>query len=272
MRPVSTAAIFLMTLMLACSASAQEQRTAIGGILRDCPGCPEMIVIPPGRFLMGAPADDPEVFDGERPQREISIKSFALGKYEVTFDEWDACVADRGCTESLDDLGLGRARRPVTGASWNHAMAFAAWLTKKSGKEYRLPSEAEWEYAARAGTVTRYSWGNDARRGLAHCKECLAQPPDRPAPVGSYPPNAFGLHDMHGNVWEWVADCWNPTHEGAPPDGAPRLTGQCTLRVLRGGSWGLDFAQVRSSVRGKLPPTWRGGTGEFGFRVARSIE
>lgn len=268
----SASAMFMATLVFASPAAAQEQGPATGSTLRDCANCPEMVVVPPGRFTMGAAPDDPDAFEGERPQREISIKAFALGKFEVTFDEWDSCHADGGCAEDLDDLGLGRGRRPVTGASWNHAMAYVAWLSKKSGKAYRLPSEAEWEYAARAGTATRFSWGNDFRRSLAHCSDCLAQPPNRPAPVGTYPPNAFGLHDMHGNVWEWASDCWNPTHEGAPPDGAPRMTGQCTLRVVRGGSWGLDSVRLRSSVRARLPPNWRGGTGEFGFRVARSAD
>ena len=187
----------------ASSAAAAEPLQA-GQNFRDCnDGCPDMVVVPAGSFMMGS-----DEF-GRAPQHRVTIrKPFGVGKFEVTFAEWEACVAGRGCSYNPDDNRWGRGKHPVTSVSWDDAKQYVAWLSRKTGKTYRLLTEAEWEYAARAGSTTLYSWGDDIGRGNAHCSGC-GSPFDenRPAPVGSFKPNAFGLYDMHGNVWEWVEDC-----------------------------------------------------------------
>jgi WD40 repeat protein len=198
---------------------------------RDLPDAPEMVVIPPGRFLLGSPEDEEGRDDDEGPQHEVTIGyAFAVGKFPVTFDEWDACVADGGCNGYRpDDQGWGRGNRPVINVSWNDAQAYVAWLSQKTGHAYRLLSEAEWEYAARAGTTTRFSFGNTITAAQAshnHDDKCTCEAcvevllPEKTAPVGSFPPNAFGLHDMHGSVWEWVEDPWHAHYAGAPADGS----------------------------------------------------
>ena len=178
--------------------------------MRDCPECPEMVEIPAGSFVMGsAPTGGLYHSWDEVPQRTVRMQGFALGKYEVTFDEWDACAAAGGCAHRPGDRGWGRGLRPVVYVSWEDAKQYVAWLSQRTGRRYRLPSEAEWEYAARAGTTTHFWWGNAADRNRANCAGCGSQWDDRQtAPVGSFPPNAFGVHDMHGNVKEWVEDCW----------------------------------------------------------------
>ena len=153
---------------------------------------------------------------------------------------------------------------------WDDAQLYVQWLSEQTGHAYRLPTEAEWEYAARAGTTTAYSWGNDIGRNLANCDGCGSQwDEDRTAPVGSFPANAFGLHDMHGNVWEWVLDCWNDTYSGAPTDGSAWLSGNCGRRVLRGGSWVSYPRNLRSAYRDWYPPGIRNYI--IGFRVARTL-
>jgi len=264
--------IAAILLAVAAGAAAQESRPAPGAAFRDCAECPELLAIPAGTFRMGAPSGDRQGEDWERPPRDVSVRAFALGKYEVTFSEYDACVADGGCPERPGDLGWGRGRRPVVGVNWDEAKAYAGWLSKKTGKAYRLASEAEWEYAARAGATTRFSWGDEAGRGRATCQDCQAPVPDRTSTVGSHAPNAFGLHDMHGNVWEWTEDCWNQTHAGAPIDATPRLSGNCRWRVIRGGSW-RDFApSLRASTRTWLAREFGDGIGYIGFRVARDLD
>jgi formylglycine-generating enzyme required for sulfatase activity len=253
-------------------ADAQEPRPSPGAAFRDCGECPEMIVIPAGRFIMGSPRTDRDANAWEQPQRDVTVAAFVLGKFEVTFAEYDACVADGGCTDAGDDRNWGRGRQPVIGISWNAARAYAAWLSTKTGKRYRLASEAEWEYAARAGAATRFAWGDERGTGRANCSDCEAAPRWRSAPAGSYAANAFGLHDMHGNVWEWVADCANQTHAGAPADSAPRLSGNCAFRVLRGGSWNEDARSSRAAARSWLPSDFRGGVGYIGFRIARDLD
>ncbi len=252
--------------------AAQELRRAPGTAFRDCAVCPEMVIVPAGRFAMGQSHGDSSAEAWERPARPVAIGAFALGKYEVTFEEWDACVAEGGCSERLDDKGWGRGRRPAIGPSWNDAKGFAAWLSRKTRKAYRLPSEAEWEYAARAGAATRFPWGEEAGRGHANCHDCITPRIERTAPVGSYSANAFGLHDMIGNTWEWTEDCWHDSHAGAPGDGRPRLDGQCLGRVVRGGSWVEQARSIRVSARTLLPAGFRGGPGYIGFRVARADE
>ena len=252
-----------------------------GDVFRDCPDCPEMAVIPAGRFMMGSPASEEERDKDEGPQHPVTIAHpFAVGKYAVTFAEWDACVAGGGCNGYLpEDQGWGRDRRPVIGVSWDDAQAYIQWVNRKvrplltvsagSDGPYRLLSEAEWEYAARAGTTTARSWGDGIGRNNASCDGCGSQwDNQRTAPVGSFAPNRFGLHDMLGNVWQWTADCYHDSYNGAPSDGRAWTTGDFNHRVLRGGSWVFNPNYVRSASRG--------GSGHddrhdyIGFRVART--
>ena len=226
---------------------------------------------------MGSPSNEPQRRDSEGAQRQVSVPAFALGKYEVTFAEWDSCVADSGCTHRDRDKGWGRAERPVIGVSWNHAQEYVQWLSLRTGETYRLPSEAEWEYAARAGTTTRFNTGNCITtsqanfKGKSPAQDCpRGEFRERTEPVGSFAPNAFGLHDMHGNVFEWVQDCWNANYNGAPSDGSAWMQGDCRRAVLRGGSWFIGGGGLRSAAR--IGPAHRGvGDDISGFRVARSL-
>ena len=234
-----------------------------GETFKDCPECPEMVVVPAGRFRMGDLSGGG--YDDEKPVHAVSIGyKFAVGKYEVTFAQWDACVADGGCGgHRPDNAGWGRGRRPVIDVSWDDAKAYVRWLSGKSGQAYRLLSEAEWEYAARAGTTTAYNTGSSISKDRARYRS------GRTARVGSYAPNAFGLHDVHGNVWEGVEDCWNSRYSGAPVDGSAWLRGDCGLPVVRGGSWGDYPGSIRSAYRGRNATDYRSGS--FGFRVARTL-
>ena len=211
----------------------------------------EMVVIPGGRFRMGCQSDDGDCYEDEKPVREVRIASFALSKHEVTFAQWDACVSGGGCGGYRpDDEGRGRADRPVVNVSWKDAQAYVSWLSRQTGEDYRLPTEAEWEYAARAGTTTKYSWGDEIGQNRANCRGCGSRwDNSETAPVGSFPANAWGLHDMHGNVWEWVQDCWNGSYAGAPVDGSAWLSGDCSERVLRGGSWINYPGYLRAAYR-----------------------
>ncbi|MDE0331906.1 MAG: SUMF1/EgtB/PvdO family nonheme iron enzyme [Nitrospinae bacterium] len=234
---------------------------------RDCPECPEMVPVPAGSFMMGSN----ENID-EKPRHRVTIsKPFAVARHEVTFAEWDACVAAGGCGgHRPGDEGWGRGRRPVINVSWRDAKAYASWLSRKTGKRYRLLSESEWEYAARAGTTTRYSWGDGIGQNRANCDGCGSDWDNRQtAPIGSFKANPFGLHDVHGNVWEWVADCWNDNYAGAPTDASAWMSGDCNSRVLRGGSWSFGPWVLRSATRLRL----RTGLRNFksGFRVARTL-
>ena len=240
--------------------------------IRDCDVCPEMVLVPSGEFTMGSPSSEKYRQDAEGPQRRVTIGSaFAVGKYEVTFAEWDACASSGGCGGYRpSDSGRGRGKRPVINVSWEDAQDYVDWLSRKTGKEYRLLSEAEWEYAARAGTRTRYSWGNGIGRNRANCYGCGSRwDDDKTAPVGSFGANGFGLHDMHGNVWEWVADCWNVGYAGAPSDGSAWESGNCGERVLRGGSWNFAPRSLRSASRFWNDIGFRNYN--HGFRVARTL-
>jgi formylglycine-generating enzyme required for sulfatase activity len=189
--------------------------------------------------------------EAEGPQREVTIaKPFALGKTEVTFAEWDACVAAGACPNAPDST-WGRGDRPVINVSWNDAKQYVAWLSLS--KKYRLLSEVEWEYAARASTTTTYSWGDDIGKGNANCRGCGSEWDSRQtAPVGSFKPNAFGLYDMHGNVFEWVEDPWHGSDEGAPTDGSPWVEGgTISGHVVRGGSW--LYVRSTGPPRGQPP-------------------
>jgi len=244
---------------------------------------PEMVVIPAGSFMMGSPESEEGRYDTEGPQREVSIVRFALSRTEITFDDWGACVDAKGCQSnpSPSDEGWGRGSRPVINVSWDDAKEYVAWLNRSvGGAPYRLPSEAEWEYAARARTTTAYPWGEEASHeqanyGTDECCNGLASGRDEwvnTSPVGSFPSNSFGLQDMHGNVLEWVEDCWHEDYEGAPQNGSPWLSQQasgCSQRVLRGGSWYVNPRYLRSADRGRNDPVDRDDV--VGFRLARTL-
>jgi formylglycine-generating enzyme required for sulfatase activity len=259
----------LLTFSLWFAAPAKAQQAGgipdPGEVLRDCPDCGELVVVPSGEFDMGANAAP-----YEKPVHKVTIaKPFAIGRREVTFDEWDACVSAGGCKYNPDDRGWGRGKRPVIDVSWDDAQAFLNWLSQKTGKRYRLPTEAEWEYAARAGTPTNFSWGRDVGANHANCEDCSPTPTRRTMPAGSFRPNGFGLYDTSGNVAEWVQDCWNDTYRNAPKDGAAWTTGQCGQRVLRGGSFSSRSNQVRSSSRFRYDRDVRYYAN--GFRVVREL-
>ena len=244
-----------------------------GDVFRDCPACPEMVVVPAGRFRMGCLSNDDYCYDREKPVHEVTIpRAFALSAHEVTFAQWDACAAAGGCNGYRpDDEGRGRGDRPVIYVSWEDAQSYVSWLSRETGEEYRLPSEAEWEYAARAGTATKYSWGNEigSNRGNCILEDYCGDQWKYTAPVGSFAPNAFGLYDMHGNVWEWVEDCWNGSYSGAPSDGSAWRSGNCSRRVLRGGSWLISPRALRAASRSRISTGYRDLSS--GFRVARTL-
>jgi formylglycine-generating enzyme required for sulfatase activity len=207
---------------------------------RECEkDCPEMVLIPAGSFMMGSPESETGRLAHEGPQHEVTLaKPFAVSKFEVTWDEWDACAKYHGCPQDIPDSAWGHRKRPVINVTWEQVQQYVTWLSKMTGKRYRLLTEAEWEYAARAGTNTAYSWGDEIGEGNANCSGCGSQWEDvQTAPVGSFAANPFGLHDMHGNVWEWVEDCYQSNYNGAPTDGSARISPDCTNHVVRGGSW-----------------------------------
>lgn len=218
-----------------------------GESFKDCWNCPEMVMVPPGQFMMGIP--------GSQKQQIIS-QAFAVGKYEVTFAEWDACAADGGCARYRpDDQGWGRGRQPVVNVNWNDTQKYVRWLSQRTGKSYRLLTETEWEYAARAGATTTYPWGDVIGSGNANCNGCGSQWDDKqPAPVGSFKANAFGIYDMNGNVCEWTENC---------------VDVNCNVRVVRGGSWFYDALSVGSVHRSG--DVTKARDFDDGFRVARDL-
>ena len=254
---------------------------------RDCDDCPEMVVILSGSFEMGAPESELESQAVERPQRTVNLPRFAIGKYPVTFDEWDACVAAGGCTHNPDDQDWGRGNRPVINVSYEDAQQYVEWLSNRSGHVYRLPSEAEWEYVARAGTTTRFNTGDcitaatitgaTISGGQANFRGEL--PPlgcpaagnsaEKTLPVNSFTANAFGVHDMHGNAFEWVQDCWNASYDGAPVNGSAWESGDCGVAPLRGGGWNSVGSAIRSASRSALSRSTR--RNDAGFRVVTEI-
>ncbi len=246
-----------------------------GTVFRDCDVCPEMVVIPPGSFTMGSPASEARRDSSEGPQHTVTIaRPFAAGKFELTFDEWDACVGESGCSHRPGDEGWGRGKRPVINVSWEDAKAYTEWLSRKTGKAYRLLSEAQWEYIARAGTITAFSFGNSISpqqanydSKVSYAGSSTAASAGRTVPVGGYPANAFGLHDVHGNVWEWTEDCLHGDYNGASADGSAWSRGDCSWRMLRGGNWDNDPRFLRSAVRFWSPASRR--ISFYGFRVSR---
>jgi formylglycine-generating enzyme required for sulfatase activity len=244
------------------------------GEFTDCAGCPRMTVIPAGDFTMGSPAAE----QGAEAQHRVTITApFAVSKFEITFEEWDACLAGGGCGGYRpDDEGWGRGNRPVMNTSWGDAKAYVAWLSAKTGRSYRLLSEAEWEYAARAGTTTMYSHGETISPTAANYDGSTdgSGPSDvnrqSTLPVGSFSANDFGLYDMNGNVSEWVEDCWHDDYTAKhPTDGSPWLEGNCNGRVVRGGSWEDSQAELRSAARTGGEKNDRFYTD--GLRIARSL-
>jgi formylglycine-generating enzyme required for sulfatase activity len=272
-----------------------------GEVFRDCAECPVMVVVPAGAFLMGSA--EGVGGEDERPLHSVTIpKAFSVGKYEVTFDEWDACVAGGLCASQFDSLDrlrgadvswrsrqglLKPTRRPhrllteedvkerssdfgwgrPVDVNWDDARQYVRWLSKRTGKPYRLLSEAEWEYAARAGTSTRYPWGDEPGTNQANFAGSGSRwSPTYRAPIGSFQPNAFGLYDMIGNVWEWVQDCWHDDYRGAPSDGSAWEAGDCGGRVLRGGSCYDDARSAYRTGRGTRNPDLL-----HGLRVARML-
>lgn len=243
---------------------------------------PEMVVIPAGSFTMGSPSNEAGRFDNEGPQRTVRIGyALAVGKYEVTWTDWEACVDDGSCPAANDDK-FGQGRRPVTYVSWKDAQTYVSWLSSKTGETYRLLSEAEWEYAARAGTTGRFSnnggdsqvceIGNGAKgssNGSYPNTACQDRYINKTAPAGSFAPNAFGLYDMHGNVWEWVEDCYEAGYAAEPSDGSAYTKSSCRKRVIRGGSWRNKPQYLRSAHRGWTTPGNQNVN--IGFRVARTL-
>ena len=230
---------------------------------------PTMVLIPAGRFRMGCLSEGPDCRENESPVREVAIRPFALSKYEVRFEEYDRFVDATGHPPAAIPEGWPRGNQPAANVSWEDAAAFAQWLSAETGRTYRLPSEAEWEYAARAGSETAYSWGNGIGSSQATCNGCGSDwDNQRPAPSGSFDPNPWGLHDLHGNLWEWVQDCQSDDHQGASGDGAARTDGDCQQRMLRGGGWSSSPDVIRAAVREWSDWTLR--TSVVGFRVALS--
>jgi formylglycine-generating enzyme required for sulfatase activity len=222
-----------------------------------CPMCPEMVVAPAGSFTMGSPASELQRNTDEEQLRVTIAQPFAAGKFAVTFDQWDACVADGGCNGYKPaDEGWGRGNRPVINVNWEDAKAYAEWLSRKTGRTYRLPSEAEREYVTRAGTWTPFWWGSSISPNQANYNGnyTYAGGPkgeyrQRTVPVDSFAANPWGLFNVHGNVWEWTEDCWNDSNQGNPGNGNVRTTGNCSRRVVRGGSWFFLPHVLRAAFR-----------------------
>lgn len=276
-RLLSAMAFAFGLLILAQSIVAEEPREALS-TFKDCDLCPQLVVIPEGSFMMGSPVDELQRGTREGPQHKASIsKPFAIGKFEVTFREWDACVAAGGCDDhGTGDRGWGRDQRPVILITWDHAKAYVSWLSDLTEQRYRLPSETEWEYAARAGTTTPFSTGQTITTDQANFNGNYTYNGSdkgvyrkQTAPVGSFPANAFGLHDMHGNVYEYTEDCFHETYEGAPVDGSPWISEICERRVQRDGSWKGRPPYIRVAARSSVVTNY--GRDSFGFRVARDL-
>jgi formylglycine-generating enzyme required for sulfatase activity len=270
-----------------------------GGAFKECRNCPEMVVLPAGTFMMGAAPTESHYRDIEKQHRVTIAKPFAISRTEVTWDQWEACVRDGGCdgvgvdkalrlkmdgTANADFVDWGRGTRPVVGVSWYDAQAFVGWLNRKNGHDdlYRLLSAAEWEYAARAGTTTAYPWGDQLDHNYGNFgKEEPGLGPKaegrdvwlaQTAPVASFPANAFGLHDMHGNAFEWVEDCFLADLANTANDGSAIKDGSCSSREFRSGSYTSNPYMHRSGnrVRGYTPDTR--GRNYMTIRVGRTLE
>ena len=256
--------------------AAKERTLKPGDAFKECAqDCPEMIVVPAGSFMMGSPTTEQGHQKYEEPQHTVTIaKPFSVSKYELTFDEWDTCVNYGDCPQGVSDSSFGRGQQPVINVTWDDAQHYVAWLSKMTGKTYRLLSEAEYEYATRAGTQTAYPWGNDIKlngTAMANCNDCGSKwDNSQTAPVGSFAPNKFGLYDMVGNVLEWTEDCVHNNYEGAPADGSAWIEGgNCKRRIDRGGSWLKSPDALRSAVRSWNATDFRNYY--LGVRVGRTL-
>jgi formylglycine-generating enzyme required for sulfatase activity len=238
---------------------------------KECTDCPEMIVVPAGKFTMGSPETEKGRDKNEGPQHGVTIaKPFAASMFDVTFGEWDACAAHGDCDPHIKDSGFGRGQQPVINVSWDDAQTYVAWLGRVTGKRYRLMTEAEWEYAARASTTTEYYWGDGIIKGNANCSNCGSQWDNKKtSPVGSFSANAFGLYDMFGNVSQWMQDCPHDNYNRAPTDGSAWTSDDCSGHVTRGGSWNYGSYSLRTAERDKEPTGLR--SYGLGFRVARTL-
>jgi formylglycine-generating enzyme required for sulfatase activity len=263
--PAASAAAQTAQAPVAAAPAPSERKAAAGAEIKDCAACPPLISLSPGSFTMGSNSSDPS----EKPAHQVTLAApFAIGKYEVTVQQWNAC-ADAGACPKVN--GSSGANAPIRDVSWDDAQQYLKWLSTSTGKPYRLPTEAEWEYAARGGTTTRYWWGEQMATGKANCKDC-GQPwsIDGPSDVGKFAANPYGLFDVNGSVWEWVADCWHNSFKDAPSDGHAWDQPNCTVRVIRGGSWREGASYMVSSTRFKYDASVRHS--QNGFRVARSLK
>jgi formylglycine-generating enzyme required for sulfatase activity len=291
--------VVAVTLLGVTPSFAQEQRARE---FKECSACPEMVGIPSGTFAMGSPSSESGRFDAEGPQHYVSVRAFAIGKYDVTTDEFLRFLRETGyqplpCNSILNESwrspGKGLAyppydtmpaRWPAVCLDWKDASAYIAWLNRKVRSErtelaqrsgpYRLPSEAEWEYAARAGTKTSRWWGNELGSGNANCNGCGSSWDYKVlSSVDSFAPNPFGLYGMLGNAWQLTADCWHPSYVGAPKVGTPWISPGCVKHVIRGGSWDNVPLFVRAAARSGAGPS--GGEYDYssltGFRLARDL-
>ena len=269
---ICTGVLILLSLPLWSQQDTGDSAPSPGETFQDCDECPKMVVVPSGFFTMGSSRGEVGHDEDEEPMHRVRIDyQFAVGVYEVTFAEWYACIDAGGCGNYIpDDMRWGRGNRPVINVSWEDAQSYVRWLSARTGKTYRLLSESEWEYVARAGTETAYSWGDSIGVNRANCDGCGSQWDDKmTAPVGSFSANAWGVYDMHGNVREWVQDCWNENYEGAPSDGSARESKEECWRVYRSGSWYWGPSSSRSAARSVSYSTAR--SNYYGFRVARDL-
>lgn len=237
--------------------------TASAHEFKDCPNCPAMISLPAGSFTMGSNSSDPS----EKPAHAVTLAApFSIGKTEVTVEQWKACADVGGCPQI--PANGSPATAPMRDVSWDDAQQYVKWLARQTGKPYRLPTEAEWEYAARGGTTSAYWWGSSMKPGNANCKDC-GEPwqATAPAKVASFTANPYGLYDMNGSVWEWVADCWHTSYKNAPAHGRAWDEPTCRERVIRGGSWRDGASYMLSTTRFKYDTSVRHS--QNGFRVAR---
>jgi formylglycine-generating enzyme required for sulfatase activity len=277
--PVGGIAIFAIVAVLAIVAWPREQVSSASDgpgdfeLFWDCDNCPDMVALPSGTYLIGSPITEFGREPDEGPQRRVTVQRFAIGRFAITFDQWDACVRGGGCTSNPtpSDEGWGRGTRPVINVTWHDAQEYVRWLSEHSGQAYRLPSEAEWEFAARAGTTGRFSWGDvdpvcDAQATSgANFWGCR----NRTEPVGAYRANPAGLHEVHGNVWQWVQDCYSDSYAALPSDGTAYELPDCTHRVDRGGGLSSTREHIRSAMRGSYAADRRND--HLGFRIARSL-
>lgn len=283
--PSASLAAKLLELRFARPLSRNEETTLRPrDHFKECELCPEMVVIPAGQFFMGASDGEAGSTPDERPQHRVSFaQPFSVSRFPVTFSEWDACVAAKGCGYQPGDEGWGRGRRPVISILWEEARDYVSWLSRTTGKTYRLLSEAEREYIARAGTTTAYWWGDLFEPARANCDRANRKLSDtaigdlekfnaktQTLPVESFSPNPWGLYQVHGNVYDWVEDCWNESYDGAPSDGSAWTSGNCERHVLRGGAFSRKPQAARSSAR-----IWFGSSNRLAYmsvRVARALD